>query len=56
MKLEKCKHCGEELSICSRGAVNCFNCGQYIRPLNEEEFNEWSKKRDEFFEELIKEN
>ena len=56
MKLEKCKHCGEELSICSRGAVNCFNCGQYIRPLNEEEFNEWSKKRDELFEELIKEN
>ena len=56
MNLEKCKYCGKELSICSKGAVNCFNCGQYIRLLNEEEFKEWSKNRDELVKELIKEN
>ena len=38
---EKCPHCGagvkDGLFVCSMGAVNCANCGQFVRPLTPDE-------------------
>jgi len=43
LKSEKCPKCGhpEGLFVCSFGGVNCGNCGQYIRPLDQTEWEKW---------------
>lgn len=36
LKKEECPHCGAvgSLFICSFGAVNCAECGQFVRKVN----------------------
>ena len=55
-KDEKCPYCGATvengLFICSFGAVNCAECGQFVRYLTEEELDKWIKARSLFIEKL----
>lgn len=43
---ETCPHCGSHdgLFVCSFMAVNCSNCGQYVRPLTKEEIENLLEK------------
>jgi len=42
---EECPICGSVggLFICSMGAINCSNCGQFIRMAKEEELDQMSE-------------
>jgi len=37
INLENCPYCGGKPTICSHGGVNCPDCMQFIRMLNEKE-------------------
>ena len=60
LKSEECPHCGTvgALFICSFGAVNCAECGQFVRKANSPKelriaFNKF-KKLKKFIEEKEK--
>ena len=47
MNLGKCPVCKREDGpfICSAGAVNCANCGKFIRLMTDKEREEWSEAK-----------